>query len=835
MSSTDIADRPVPREPVTTLVAKSVLTYAAAAALWVWISDLVVARLALGPSELLHVETYKSWAFVAVTSLLLWLLMSRLTRRLQDASRRASEHRSEAARSAVLLAALSEGSTDAIFAKDLEGRYLLFNREAGRLAGKSIEQVLGHDDTALFDAEGAAIIRANDQRVMQQVEVMTFEETLAMPGGGTTTFLSTKGPLRDAQGKVIGLFGISRDISAMVRVRRQLQDSEQRWRRLFKSNPQPMWVYDMQTLRFLAVNEAATAHYGWSRDEFLAMTIADIRPPAQVAALEASLAGRQPGTSYGFNRSGPWHHRCKDGRDIEVEVASNDIDFDGHPARIVLAVDMTERFRLERERERALRELADVLGRITDGFFALDNEDRFVYANARAAAMSKQPSAEAMLGLRIWDLFPEEVGGPFDRACREARASGEPKVDAHRSPVLGRWFEYHVYPSERGVTVYFDDVTERREAAQVLRDREDALRHSEQRYRLAAASGHVWDWDIVEGRSHTPHSFWQRIGIDAPPIEEAMAVLAQHMHPDDVPRWREALRGHIRHRRPYDLDFRMRHADGTWRWFHTQGQAVWDEAGRATYMAGTTFDVTDQRRAEEALLASQQELSELSQRLLDQERQTTRRLAQALHDRLGQTLGSARLYLDVALRSAGAPAPVTNGVQGPLSKLSTLLDTAVAEVRDVLVDLRPPLLEAQGLARSLRDEVQRQAAGLARPHVVFGVDGKQTEARRWPDDVEYAAFMVAREAVANAVRHAGATTVRVDLDGDDARLELRIRDDGEGISEHDRLGRPGHLGIVGMRERAAAVGAQLQVGSAPEGGTCVRLTWTASPDVVRPT
>jgi PAS domain S-box-containing protein len=805
--------------PAGTLVARSVLAYAAIAALWIWGFDAVLARLALEPRQMLAIETYKGWAFVAVTSALLWMLLSRLTRRFQDAPRSASEHGSEAARSAVLLMAVSESSTDAIFAKDLEGRYLLFNREAARLTGKSIDEVLGQDDDALFDAEGAALIRANDQRVMRQLEVLTFEEELAMPGSGTKTFLSTKGPLRDAQGKVSGLFGISRDISAIARARRQVRDGERRWRRLFKSNPQPMWVYDMQTLRFLAVNEAATAHYGWSRDEFLAMTIADIRPPGEVATLESSLAGRQPGISYGFNRSGPWHHRCKDGRDIEVEVASNDIDFDGHPARFVLAVDMTERLRLERERERALRQLADVLGRITDGFFALDDGDRFVYANARAAAMMNRASPDEVLDRVFWDLFPEEVGGPFDRACREARASGQPKVDEHRSSRLGRWFEYHVYPSERGVTVYFDDVTQRHEAAQVLRDREDALRHSEQRYRLAAAGGHVWDWDIAGGRSHTPHTFWQRIGIEAPSIDKAIAVLEQRMHPDDVPRWHEALRGHIRHRRPYDLDFRMRHADGGWRWFHTQGQAVWDEDGRATYMAGTTFDVTDQRRAEESLLASQQELSELSQRLLDQERETTRRLAQVLHDRLGQTLGGARLYLDVALRSAGAPIPA------PLSKLSALLDTAIAEVREVLVDLRPPLLEAQGLARSLRDEVQREAAGLAYPHVVFGVDGKQTEALRWPDDVEYAAFMVAREAVANALRHAGATTVRVDLGGDSGRLALRIRDDGVGIADHDRLGRPGHLGIVGMRERAAAVGAQLQVDNVPEGGTCVRLTW----------
>ena len=356
-----------------------------------------------------------------------------------------------------------------------------------------------------------------------------------------------------------------------------------------------------------------------------------------------------------------------------------------------------------------------------------------------------------------------------------------------------------------------------------LAARERQLARSELRYRLAATGGHVWDWDIVHGTADYPTSFWQRCGLSAPPDDQAAQVLESRMHPDDRARWRAAISAHLREHKPYDLVFRMRIGDGSWRWFQTQGQAVWDDQGRAVYMAGTTFDVTERQLAGQALLRTQSELSDLTQRLLGQERQFMTRIALALHDRVGQALGSARLHLDLALRHAGALAPQD---AARLQRASAQLDVAVAEVRQLLVDLRPPLLIEQGLAAALDNELRRGAvAGL---EVDVRLHASPTAGRaRWPDAVEYAAFMIAREALSNALRHAGATQVRLQLDGDAGRLELAIEDDGRGIAESDRHGRPGHLGLVGMRERALKIGARLLVAPRAAGGTRVHLAWEA--------
>jgi len=124
-----------------------------------------------------------------------------------------------------------------------------------------------------------------------------------------------------------------------------LLTSERKYRLLFDGNPLPMWVFDRETLRFLAVNDAAIAHYGFSREEFLAMGIADIRPPEEMPKLVQVVS--QPVA--GLNHTGIWKHRKRDGTNIDVEITSHPIDFGERPAQVVLANDVTEKMRAEEQ------------------------------------------------------------------------------------------------------------------------------------------------------------------------------------------------------------------------------------------------------------------------------------------------------------------------------------------------------------------------------------------------------------------------------------------------------------------------------------------------------
>jgi two-component system cell cycle sensor histidine kinase/response regulator CckA len=146
------------------------------------------------------------------------------------------------------------------------------------------------------------------------------------------------------------------------RLLESLANSEERYRLLFERNPLPMWVYDAKTLRFLAVNEAAVRHYGYTRQEFLAMTISDIRPPEDVEALLSDLQSRGgPGSPL----PGTWRHRTKDGTLIDVEITAGKVMFEGLPAALVLSHDVTERLRLEERLAQA--EKMEAIGRLAGG------------------------------------------------------------------------------------------------------------------------------------------------------------------------------------------------------------------------------------------------------------------------------------------------------------------------------------------------------------------------------------------------------------------------------------------------------------------------------------
>jgi two-component system cell cycle sensor histidine kinase/response regulator CckA len=179
-----------------------------------------------------------------------------------------------------------------------------------------------------------------------------------------------------------------------ARLMRSLARSEERYRLLFEASPLPMWVYDAQTLAFLAVNDAAVRHYGYARQEFLAMTIKDIRPLEDVDAVLASL---QASGGPGSPMPGTWRHRCKDGTIIDVEITAGRVTFEGRDAALVLAHDVTERLQLEERLSQA--EKMEAIGRLAGGV-AHDFNNLLTVISGYTEILLSRPQAPAHEQLR---------------------------------------------------------------------------------------------------------------------------------------------------------------------------------------------------------------------------------------------------------------------------------------------------------------------------------------------------------------------------------------------------------------------------------------------------
>ena len=179
---------------------------------------------------------------------------------------------------------------------------------------------------------------------------------LSADSSGEFRYLSVTGePIFDANGKFTGYHGIGKDITDRARAQKALEDSEQRYRMLFDIHPHPMWVVENKTLRFLAVNQAAVNHYGYTREEFFSMSADQLRYPEDIGKL---LRDFQDDSRSYMQRAA--RHRKKNGEAIDVEIVSFNLEFDGKPARLAVVNDITQRRKTEEqahELEQKYREL----------------------------------------------------------------------------------------------------------------------------------------------------------------------------------------------------------------------------------------------------------------------------------------------------------------------------------------------------------------------------------------------------------------------------------------------------------------------------------------------
>jgi PAS domain S-box-containing protein len=575
--------------------------------------------------------------------------------------------------------------------------------------------------------------------------------------------------------------------------------------------------------RIVLFNSAAEKMFGCSASEMLGQPVERLIPGRFRSHHKEHIQqfGDSGAGSRAMGHLNSIHGLRSNGEEFAAEASISCIDTSKGRLFTAILRDISERQRAENAREQLMRDRVLLLESSGEGTYGIDTGGRITFVNQAAAKMLGRP-LEELLGEHSHSLFhhhrpngspyPVEECPAFRAVQRGERCRTEDEVfwraDGSSFPV-----EYIAYPilegeSIKGAVVTFNDITDRKASEEKLRFQAHLLNTIGQGIIGTDLDGTVNFWsrgaESLYGWSAAEALGRDVIDLTVPDTSRAQAVeIMERMRAGEC----------------WSGEFDVRHRDGHTFTALVSNSPVHNLEGRLIGIVGSSSDITERKQSEEELRHSREQLRALAAHLQSIREEERKLITRDIHDELGQALTGFKMDLAWMRNRLKDEPPEPGPLLEKIESLGGMIDETANTIRRLCAELRPGVLDDLGLVPALEWQAREftRRTGLACEFTCIAkdllVDAEQSTA----------VFRIFQEILTNVARHAQATRVSIIVKASMGWLILDARDDGRGILESEIAG-ASSLGLLGMRERAIAIGGQLEIRRGTIKGTTVSLS-----------